>query len=135
MSKQKIEHAWLPGDAPATLRFNPVSPQLSSGVVPCQITMQFSIFFDGTRNHADEDRPSGSHSNVTRLFDVCRMREREQQFRLYIPGVGTPFPPIGEHEPHPMGARGGLRRPSSALRLPVHRQSYRGAERISVDRG
>lgn len=107
MSKQKIEHAWLPGDAPATLHFNPVSPQLSSGVVPCQIKMQFSIFFDGTRNHADEDRPSGSHSNIARLFDICLENTEVGQNRLYIPGVGTPFPPIGEYEPHPLGAREG----------------------------
>lgn len=107
MSKQEIEFAWLPGDAPATLHFNPVSPQLPHGSAPCQITMQFSIFFDGTRNHADEDRPSGSHSNIARLFSTCELDEITQQFRIYIPGVGTPFPPIGEHEPHPMGAREG----------------------------
>ena len=108
MSKQQIEFAWLPGDAPGTLHFNPVAQQFSSSSMPCQITAEFSIFFDGTRNHADEDRPSGSHSNVARLFDVCLEKTEAGQSRLYIPGVGTPFPPIGEHEPHPDGARDGV---------------------------
>ncbi|WP_181406258.1 DUF2235 domain-containing protein [Stenotrophomonas rhizophila] len=71
------------------------------------MNVQFSIFFDGTRNHRIEDLPTGAHSNVVRLFDACREKEEEGQFRLYVQGVGTPFPHIGEVEPHPDGAQSG----------------------------
>lgn len=107
VSKQNIEFAWPPSDAPATLQFNPVAPQLGTDTAPCQIATQFSIFFDGTRNHAEEDEPSGSQSNIARLFETCLAEDQGGQFRLYIPGVGTPFPPIGEPVPHPLGARDG----------------------------
>jgi len=69
--------------------------------------VSFSIFFDGTRNHKDEDRPSGAMSNIARLFESCEYEPLLGQFRLYIPGVGTPFPAIGEYEPHPTGAEKG----------------------------
>jgi len=69
--------------------------------------VRFSIFFDGTRNHSTEDRPSGSHSNVARLYDACTENEDLGEFRLYVQGVGTPFPEIGEPEPHEHGARDG----------------------------
>lgn len=107
MSRQDTEFAWPPSNAPATLQFNPVAPQLGNKEVSCQIVTQFSIFFDGTRNHAEEDEPSGSQSNIARLFGACLAEDRDGQFCLYIPGVGTPFPPIGEPVPHPLGARDG----------------------------
>jgi len=71
------------------------------------MNVQFSIFFDGTRNHRIEDLPTGAHSNVVRLFDACDEQKEEGQFRLYVQGVGTPFPHIGEVEPHPDGAQSG----------------------------
>ncbi|WP_411852089.1 T6SS phospholipase effector Tle1-like catalytic domain-containing protein [Stenotrophomonas sp. LGBM10] len=73
----------------------------------CCLNIQFSIFFDGTRNHKDEDKAAGSHSNVARLFDACREKDEVGEFRLYVQGVGTPFPEIGEHEPHEDGAKEG----------------------------
>jgi len=71
------------------------------------MNVQFSIFFDGTRNHRIEDLPTGAHSNVVRLFDACDEQKEEGQFRLYVQGVGTPFPDIGEDEPHADGAQSG----------------------------
>jgi hypothetical protein len=67
----------------------------------------FSIYFDGTRNSKDEDKPSRSHSNVARLFELTLDNEQECKYRLYIQGVGTRFPEIGEPEPHPDGAKDG----------------------------
>lgn len=71
------------------------------------MNVQFSVFFDGTRNHKDEDKASGSHSNIARLFDSCKHKPLTGQFRLYVQGVGTPFPEIYEAQPHPTGAQKG----------------------------
>ncbi|WP_313426483.1 DUF2235 domain-containing protein [Stenotrophomonas rhizophila] len=101
------ETAWLPEDAPATRLFNPAKANIGMENVPCWMNVQFSIFFDGTRNHRIEDLPTGAHSNVARLFDACDEQKEEGQFRLYVQGVGTPFPHIGEVEPHPDGAQSG----------------------------
>lgn len=101
------EFAWLPEDAPATLSFNPAKASANTQKLPCWLEVQFSIFFDGTRNHKDEDKPSGSHSNVARLYDVCEEEKLLGQFRLYVQGVGTPFPEGAEPEPHKTGAQSG----------------------------
>ncbi|MGA6180569.1 phospholipase effector Tle1 domain-containing protein [Stenotrophomonas sp. NPDC077421] len=101
------EFAWLPGCAPATRLFNPCASGAGKTGASCSLPVRFSIFFDGTRNHSTEDRPSGSHSNVARLYDACTEQVEIGEFRLYIQGVGTPFPEIGEHEPHEHGARDG----------------------------
>jgi hypothetical protein len=60
----------------------------------CKLELQFSFFFDGTRNHKDEEKPNGSHSNVARLFEVCHEKDLHGQFRFYVQGVGTPCPQI-----------------------------------------
>ncbi|WWW35417.1 DUF2235 domain-containing protein [Stenotrophomonas rhizophila] len=101
------ESAWLPEDAPATQLFHPVMSSAGMENVPCWMNVQFSVFFDGTRNHKDEDKASGSHSNIARLFDSCKHKPLTGQFRLYVQGVGTPFPEIYEAQPHPTGAQKG----------------------------
>lgn len=101
------EFAWLPEDAPATRMFNPSKAAIGMEQVPCWMDLQFSIFFDGTRNHLMESKASESHSNVARLFDTCKHKPTNGQFRLYVQGVGTPFPDIGEDEPHADGAQSG----------------------------
>jgi len=79
-----------------------------------------ALFFDGTNNNLYRDKegvrvgvPDGKkppeiakipvapehadHSNVARLFLAFpRTKTEEGQFRIYIPGPGTPFPEIGE---------------------------------------
>lgn len=101
------EYSWLPTGAPLTRALNPAGSVAHQTTSTCCFAIQFSIFFDGTRNHMKEDAPSGSHSNIARLFDVCRNKTAQGQFRLYVQGVGTPFPEIGEHEPHEDGAKKG----------------------------
>lgn len=100
--------AWLPSDAPQSRRLPPGVLLVSDTAEPCKLALQFSFFFDGTRNHKEEDRPTGSHSNVARLFDACTENELNCQFRFYVQGVGTPCPEIGEIEPHPDGAKAGV---------------------------
>lgn len=83
----------------------------------CENNLFFGFFFDGTRNNyaLDEESPSrNTHSNVSRLFDaypgkpLAPLRvlskgvawDDEAQypnyFRVYTPGVGTPFDEVGD---------------------------------------
>lgn len=98
--------SWRPSDAPKShLIFPKLFPPTKK--FPCRLKASFSIYFDGTRNSKDEDKPSRSHSNVARLFELTLDNEQECKYRLYIQGVGTRFPEIGEPEPHPDGAKDG----------------------------
>lgn len=63
------------------------------------------IFFDGTGNNQKADVPLHRQSNVVRLFGVHQDNTQDLHpappvfyRREYIPGVGTPFPEIGEKE-------------------------------------
>lgn len=63
---------------------------------PCEDELHFGLFFDGTRNNAENDRPHEAHSNIARLFDLFDTRRRptelrQHRFRSYVAGVGTPF--------------------------------------------
>lgn len=78
----------------------------------CTGNLTIGIFFDGTGNnekadHGGLDSPlplrQRQHSNVVRLYhafpDESRKRQRDgtnKSYRFYIPGVGTPFPEIGD---------------------------------------
>lgn len=62
----------------------------------CCKRVRIGLFFDGTNNNMDRDRPSEGHSNVVRLFDTFPDKPEIGDFAHYIPGVGTPFPKIGE---------------------------------------
>lgn len=78
----------------------------------CTGNLTIGMFFDGTGNNETADHGGlGSpiplrqrkHSNVVRLYhafpDESRLRQREstnKSYRFYIPGVGTPFPEIGD---------------------------------------
>ncbi|MFD0740113.1 T6SS phospholipase effector Tle1-like catalytic domain-containing protein [Lysobacter koreensis] len=65
------------------------------------------VFFDGTGNNAEWVEPltSGTQrarrkdSNVYRLFNAYPRKAEEGNYRVYIPGLGTPFPEIGETQP------------------------------------
>ena len=78
----------------------------------CQGQIFVNLFFDGTGNNRDWngvfiDNPRktrstqtqfdrNGHSNVARLFDASFDEPRNGLFRFYAPGVGTPFPEIGD---------------------------------------
>ncbi|MCE1238729.1 MAG: DUF2235 domain-containing protein, partial [Azonexaceae bacterium] len=97
---------------PAQAADQPFSPRqqllrarrLSEGVSSqpgCTADVQIGVFFDGTNNNKRRDQEmvpdpnARSHSNVVVLHDAfASMRERH--YRIYVPGVGTPFPEIGE---------------------------------------
>lgn len=68
----------------------------------CVKEIQVGIFFDGTNNNMVRDKPQVGHSNIVSLFDAHKL-DRTDHFRYYIPGVGTPFPEIGENGEDPSG--------------------------------
>lgn len=100
--------AYTPDAAPGPEAGLPVAPNLCEMGRTCRLTLNFSIYFDGTRNHVVEDEASGSQSNIAKLFKACNERNDEGQYILYVQGVGTPFPKIGEARPHPEGASKGV---------------------------
>ncbi|MFG6447148.1 T6SS phospholipase effector Tle1-like catalytic domain-containing protein [Roseateles sp. BYS180W] len=81
----------------------------------CTAQVQVGFFFDGTNNNKKRDQEDvpdpnkRSHTNVVVLHDAFH-DERPYKHRVYVPGVGTPFPEIGEHGELPEGkamGRGG----------------------------
>ncbi|MFJ4290145.1 T6SS phospholipase effector Tle1-like catalytic domain-containing protein [Cupriavidus sp. NPDC089707] len=73
----------------------------------CHYVVKVGLFFDGTNNNMKRDYygmppEKRCHSNIVRLYfahpDVEDNNQRGsfQYFRFYMPGVGTPFPEIGE---------------------------------------
>lgn len=88
---------------------------------PCSIPVHIALFFDGTNNNIYRDKEGmrvgvpgpdkkptkisgkqvaadeADHSNVARLF-LAFPRDKAEQgiYRYYMPGLGTPFPEIGE---------------------------------------
>jgi hypothetical protein len=67
----------------------------------CSGQVHVGIFFDGTGNNLKldfDDLPpeKRKHSNVVKLFQCMPTRLKEGKFAYYIPGVGTPFPDIGD---------------------------------------
>jgi hypothetical protein len=73
----------------------------------CSGQVNVGIFFDGTGNNMQKDFESlppkdRKHSNIVKLFQCMPFSRLDRRFSYYIPGVGTPFPDIGDTG----GARG-----------------------------
>lgn len=93
-------------------------PPLQDPFRSCDTNLFLGFFFDGTRNNygLSEEAGNHTHSNVARLFDAyqgqsiapravmiheaAQWPQAEQKyphfFRIYAPGVGTPFDEIGD---------------------------------------
>jgi len=81
--------------------------QPADGKPRCSGQVHVGLFFDGTGNNKKLDYDSlppekRKHSNVVRLYQAHRDAPLDGYFRHYIPGVGTPFPEIGDTS-HPDG--------------------------------
>lgn len=67
----------------------------------CAIELHVGVFFDGTNNNMERDKltvpdsNARSHSNVVVLYDTFA-DTRKHHYRVYVPGVGTPFKEVGE---------------------------------------
>lgn len=82
----------------------------------CVQEIHVGIFFDGTNNNMERDKPNG-HSNIVSLYDA-HAKDSKTNFAYYIPGVGTPFKEIGEKTESSSGktfARGGEARINWAM--------------------
>jgi len=67
----------------------------------CQGQIHVVLFFDGTGNNINQDyfevKPERQKpSNIARMFLAARDKPDNGYFAFYMPGVGTPFPEIGD---------------------------------------
>lgn len=88
----------------ATPGIRPVYPRRAPAVERCETVLHIGVFFDGTDNNMERDKPIRRDSNVARLFRAYPDEPLMGYYRAYVPGVGTRFPEIGEEEPLPSGA-------------------------------
>ena len=85
------------------------------GAATCAHSLHISLFFDGTNNNKIFDTKSNppQPSNIARLYHASIDEPAEAYFSYYMPGVGTPFPEIGELDYSTLGltaANGGENR-------------------------
>lgn len=73
-----------------------VSPKDILDPSKCETCITIGVFFDGTGNNRSADYSRMSHSNVARLSDAYPRTENLGFFRIYVPGVGTPFDKIAD---------------------------------------
>lgn len=73
-----------------------VRPTVACNAERCEVRAHIGVFFDGTGNNRYRDEPRQGDSNIARLFRSYPDRPEEGYFRMYVPGVGTRFPEIGE---------------------------------------
>lgn len=81
-----------------------VEPALLSDCAKCQGNIHLGIFFDGTGNNSDADKPKLKHSNIAKMSDTYMFDRGSGYYKLYVPGVGTPFPEIGEDGESALGS-------------------------------
>lgn len=76
------------------------APSKEEATAGCSQLLDFTVFFDGTGNNRSQEmtKPANRRalSNVAKLFDAHQTQELPGRVVLYIPGVGTPFPTIGD---------------------------------------
>jgi hypothetical protein len=75
---------------------NAANYRLRTPATVCQQTLCISFFFDGTGNNKKLDDPKDKSSNIARLYDAHEDKPLLGLIPIYIPGVGTPFPEIGD---------------------------------------
>jgi hypothetical protein len=65
----------------------------------CCHSLHVSLFFDGTNNNENNDTQKDHPSNIAKLFHSSLQGPKAQKsgyYSYYMPGVGTPFPEVGE---------------------------------------
>jgi hypothetical protein len=90
-----------PAPAPPTLAKSAVALKIASTQkgtpATCKRILWLSFFFDGTGNNRNADLNLLKHSNIVRLFRAHKPESlKDGIFSLYIPGIGTYFPEIGD---------------------------------------
>jgi hypothetical protein len=90
-------------DAPVA-SIKKMAPQVDFSIKNCETVLNIGFFFDGTNNNKAHDAQSHADSNIARLYESYPDRFSSGYSRLYIPGVGTCFPEIGEYGTSKAGA-------------------------------
>ncbi|WP_323144096.1 T6SS phospholipase effector Tle1-like catalytic domain-containing protein [Massilia phyllosphaerae] len=63
----------------------------------CKQNIWISFFFDGTGNNLEADIDLQKHSNIARLYRAHKKDNKKNGiYSVYIPGIGTYFPEIGD---------------------------------------
>lgn len=74
-------------------------PSKKEAMCQCTKVIHYSVFFDGTGNNRDAEMAKAVEkralSNIAKLFDAHK-GNNESTKAIYIPGVGTPYPEIGD---------------------------------------
>ncbi|MFS2200609.1 DUF2235 domain-containing protein [Pseudomonas sp. Pseusp3] len=92
----------------------------------CCHSLHIGLFFDGTNNNEFNDTKKNHPSNIAKLFHASLRGENAEKkgyFSYYMPGVGTPFPEVGELDYSEDGlkfATGGENRINWALMSVAH---------------
>ncbi|MET3449113.1 DUF2235 domain-containing protein [Ralstonia sp. 1138] len=72
-------------------------PTKRPGMSDCSQSLWISLFFDGTKNNMYVHTPKSKHSNVARLFLAHELEDESKgMYPIYVNGLGSPFPEIGE---------------------------------------
>jgi hypothetical protein len=87
-----------------TDRLSKVTSQVECNIKKCECVFNIGIFFDGTNNNKDHDMKSRAHTNIARLYELYPESMDTGYARVYVPGVGTRFPEIGEYTETAAGA-------------------------------
>lgn len=99
----------------------PTVPDKTEAMCGCTKVLHFTVFFDGTGNNRKQElaKPVEDRalSNIAKLFDAHKDGVSISQH--YIPGVGTPYPEIGDTGGAIASAigKGGDKRVKKALEL------------------
>lgn len=65
----------------------------------CSQSLHISLFFDGTGNNEENDSKVAKPphpTNIAKIFHAALDSREKGYYAYYMPGVGTPFPNIGE---------------------------------------
>ncbi|MBD0681072.1 T6SS phospholipase effector Tle1-like catalytic domain-containing protein [Pseudomonas sp. PSB11] len=106
----------------------------------CSHSLHISLFFDGTNNNEFNDTKNNHPSNIAKLFHASIQDDdakAEGYFSYYMPGVGTPFPEIGELDYSENGLRfatGGEDRINWALVQVASALSYALNNKVQINR-
>lgn len=90
----KCEMLGVIGEAPVNVVR--VSEAVICDATKCETIVQIGVFFDGTGNNLEEDEPRLALSNIAKLSTSYPDQRALGIARVYIPGLGTKFPRIGE---------------------------------------
>lgn len=113
-SATNIDHFFTEGEK-ANFRLQEQREGVPIGIPSrsCETNLFFGFFFDGTKNNYEQAETTNNHSNVARLYDcypglsvpgvlptstdwVHELPRYKHFFRVYVPGVASPFPQIGD---------------------------------------